>query len=94
MSNLVAHLAASGSSSDQLGRSVCTFCKASLSDWATDAYVGYYEPYATSHGALDSDKDFQEEVRNAARTLMEAVAGKRNGLLMEAGARLKEPRPK
>jgi hypothetical protein len=33
-------------------------------------------------------------VRNAARTLMEAVAGKRNGLLMEAGARLKEPRPK
>jgi hypothetical protein len=33
-------------------------------------------------------------VRNAARTFMEAVAGKRNGLLMEAGARLKEPRPK
>jgi hypothetical protein len=52
----------------------------SLSDWATDmnlvpagpkleldAYVGDYEPYATSHEVLDGDKDFQEEVRNAGR---------------------------
>ena len=31
-----------------------------------DAYVGYYEPYATSHAALDRDKAFQAEVRNAA----------------------------
>jgi hypothetical protein len=79
----------------------------SLSDWGrdmhlispgakgeVDAYVGYYEPYATSHEALDRDKDFQEEVRNTARTLMEAAEGKRKGLLVEGGARLKEPRSK
>jgi hypothetical protein len=38
-----------------------------------DGYVGYYKPYATSHDELDKDKDFQEEVRNAARTLVSAV---------------------
>jgi hypothetical protein len=59
-----------------------------------DAYVGYYEPYATSHEALDRDDNFQEEVRNAARTLMEAADGKRKGLLVEGGTRLEEPRPK
>jgi multimeric flavodoxin WrbA len=78
-----------------------------LSDWGSDmhlvsagakaerdAYIGYYESYATSHEALDRDKDFQEEVRNAARTLTEAVEGKRKGLVVEGGASLKEPRPK
>jgi hypothetical protein len=59
-----------------------------------DGYVGYYEPYATSHEALDRDNSFQEEVRNAVRTLMEAAEGKRKGLLVEGGTRLKEPRPK
>ena len=34
-----------------------------------DRYVGYYEPYATSHEALDRDEAFQNEVRNAALTL-------------------------
>ena len=79
----------------------------SMTDWATDmhlisaganaeldAYVGYYEPYATSHGALDRDKAFQQEVRNAALTLMEAVTAKREGRLVAAGATLKDPRPK
>jgi hypothetical protein len=32
-----------------------------------DRYVGYNEPYATSHDALDRDHSFIEEVRNAAR---------------------------
>jgi multimeric flavodoxin WrbA len=32
-----------------------------------DRYVGYYEPYALSHDALDHDHAFQEETRNAAR---------------------------
>jgi len=59
-----------------------------------DRYVGYYEPYATSHEALDRDQAFQEEVRNAARTLMEAVTAKREGRLVTAGTSLKEPRPK
>jgi multimeric flavodoxin WrbA len=58
------------------------------------AYVGYYKPYATSHDALDEDKDFQQEVINAATALTEAVSAKRKGLLLEAGANLKEPRPK
>jgi spore maturation protein CgeB len=31
-----------------------------------DRYIGYYEPYATSHDALDRDQDVQEEVRNVA----------------------------
>jgi multimeric flavodoxin WrbA len=78
-----------------------------LSDWAADMrlipagasaelnrYVGYYEPYATSHEALDRDDAFQTEVCNAARTLMDAVTAKREGRLVTAGINLKEPRPK
>ena len=34
-----------------------------------DAYVGYMEPYATSHEALDEDRAFQQEVVNAAQAL-------------------------
>ena len=59
-----------------------------------DAYVGYYEPYATSHEALDRDQAFQEEVRNAARALCEAVVAQRGGKLIEPGAKLHEPRSK
>src|SRR5436190_19048049 len=59
-----------------------------------DAYVGYFEPYATSHQALDRDDAFQEEVRQAALVLAEAVQAKRSGKYIEAGARLQEPRPK
>jgi multimeric flavodoxin WrbA len=40
---------------------------------ALDRYIGYYEPYATSHDALDRDEAIQEEVRNAARSLVETV---------------------
>jgi hypothetical protein len=36
----------------------------------------------------------QEEVRNAARSLIEAVQMLRRGELKEPGARLREPRPK
>jgi len=59
-----------------------------------DAQVGYYEPYATSHEAFDRDDAFQQEVRNAALTLMEAVTAKREGRLVAAGTRLTDPRPK
>jgi multimeric flavodoxin WrbA len=38
-----------------------------------DRYVGYYEPYATSHVALDHDQAVMEEVRNVARSLIAAV---------------------
>jgi len=57
-------------------------------------YVSYMRPYATSHDDLDQDLAFQEEVRNAARSLIEAVAMLRRGELKQPGARLKDPRPK
>ena len=79
----------------------------SLVDWLTDMklvpaapsatidrYVGYYEPYATSHEALDRDTGFQEEVRTSARTLIQAVALSRSGRLPRADEGLPDPRPK
>jgi hypothetical protein len=59
-----------------------------------DGYVGYYEPYATGHQALDRDQAYQAEVRNAAITLREAVTAQRAGKLVAAGQGLPEPRPK
>ena len=59
-----------------------------------DRYVGYYEPYATSHEALDRDHAFQEETRNAARALVKAVKLLRQGKLAEPDAGLRSPRPK
>jgi hypothetical protein len=51
-------------------------------------------PYATSHGDLDRDTDFQAEVRNAAWALIEAVELMRCGKLPQPDARLREPRLK
>ncbi|WP_119422622.1 flavodoxin family protein [Desertibaculum subflavum] len=79
----------------------------SLSDWLRymhlkpagplaelDRYIGYWQPYATSHAALDHDAAMQEEVRNAARTLVEAVLAAREGRLTSAGEALEQPRQK
>lgn len=33
----------------------------------TDGYIGYMQPYATAHQALDEDIAFQAEVLNVAR---------------------------
>jgi multimeric flavodoxin WrbA len=79
----------------------------SLADWLTDmglisagsaalvdGYVGYYKPYATSHDELDTDKAFQEEVRNAARTLINAVRLLRRGEFTRPDGSLRDPRPK
>jgi multimeric flavodoxin WrbA len=79
----------------------------SLVDWLTDMelrqagaaatldrYVGYYEPYATSHAALDRDTALHEEVRNAARTLVTAVSLARAGRLPRPDDAVKSPRPK
>jgi len=79
----------------------------SLTDWLNDmgliaagraalvdSYVGYYQPYATSHDELDADKDFHEEVRNAARALVNAVRQSRRGEFKQPDRSLKEPRPK
>jgi multimeric flavodoxin WrbA len=59
-----------------------------------DSYLAYYEPYATSHDDLDREKDFQEEVRNAARSLVQAVKLMRRGELKQSDRFLKEPRQK
>jgi len=78
----------------------------SLTDWLTDMkllpampqggidrYIGYYEPYATSHEALDKDTAVQQDVRNAAKALVEAVPLSRAGRYPDLEAE-SDPRPK
>jgi multimeric flavodoxin WrbA len=78
----------------------------SLTDWLTDMelvpatppggidrYIGYYGPYATSHDALDADTAVQDEVRAAARALVEVVALARAGRLPRPQAEV-DVRPK
>jgi multimeric flavodoxin WrbA len=78
-----------------------------LTDWLTDMdlepagahalidrYIGYYEPYATSHDALDADGAVQEETRNVARALVEAIRLRQSGKLERSGEALRDPRPK
>jgi multimeric flavodoxin WrbA len=59
-----------------------------------DRYIGYYEPYATSHEALDADQAVQEEVRNVARAVAKAVVEMRSGRLQKAQPNLTRPRAK
>ncbi len=59
-----------------------------------DRFIGYYEPYATSHDTLDRDEPVQEEVRNVARAVMNAVTELRANRLSAPDRELKQPRPK
>ena len=59
-----------------------------------DRFIGYYEPYATSHDALDADKAVQVEVRNVASTVANAVKALRAGTLLVPDKNLKRPRLK
>jgi multimeric flavodoxin WrbA len=59
-----------------------------------DRYVGYYEPYATSHQSLDADTAMQGEVRNVAAAVAKAVKQLRAGTLSQPDQGLKRPRPK
>jgi hypothetical protein len=59
-----------------------------------DRYIGYYEPYATSHATLDRDEAVQEEVRNAGRALVNAVNELRQGRLSAPDHGLPRPRRK
>jgi multimeric flavodoxin WrbA len=59
-----------------------------------DRYVGYLAPYATSHDDLDRDTDFQDDVRNAAKALVQAVKDRRSGKLDPPDRGLHEARPK
>jgi multimeric flavodoxin WrbA len=78
-----------------------------LCDWLTDmeliqagpraavgAYVGYYQPYATSHDELDRDEAFQREVRNAAKSLCAMVRTLRTGEYRAPDKGLSAPRQK
>jgi multimeric flavodoxin WrbA len=59
-----------------------------------DRYVGYYEPYATSHDALDRDTAFMAEVRNVALAVSRAIGALRQHTLSQPGEGLTNPRPK
>lgn len=59
-----------------------------------DRYVAYYEPYATSHDALDADKPMQAEVHNVAAAVANAVQALRAGTLSRPDKHLARPRPK
>jgi len=79
----------------------------SLSDWLDwmgfidagdqarlDRFIGYYEPYATSHDALDDDAAVQQETRNVALAVAHAVSELRAGRLQAVQPQLQRPRPK
>ena len=59
-----------------------------------DRFIGYYEPYATSHMVLDKDENVQEEVRNVARAVAKTVVELRAGRLQAVQPKLSRPRPK
>ncbi len=59
-----------------------------------DRYIGYFEPYATSHETLDRDASLQEEVRNVARAVAKTVVELRAGRLQAVQPTLTRPRPK
>ncbi|HET7608157.1 MAG TPA: flavodoxin family protein [Gammaproteobacteria bacterium] len=61
---------------------------------ALDRYIGYYEPYATSHDALDRDGAVQAETRNSALALLERVAQIRSGRYERPDKGLEPPRKK
>ena len=59
-----------------------------------DRYVGYWKKYSEGHADFDRDTAFQQEIRNAALILREAVLAKHNGRLPTMGTELKPPREK
>ena len=78
-----------------------------LTDWLTDmelipapriaqidTWIGWYEPYATSHDELDRDTDLLTEVANAARALASLVTMIRTGQYQAPDAGLRDPREK
>jgi hypothetical protein len=60
---------------------------------AVDRYIGYYEPYATSHDALDKEAAVVIEIRNAMRVLVERARQLRAGVTRPVET-VVDPRPK
>ncbi len=61
---------------------------------AIGEYIGSYEPYATRHEALDRNEELQEEVRNAALSLLHQVHFIRSGKYIDPAEGLTEARQK
>lgn len=59
-----------------------------------DRYIGYYEPYATSHEALDRDEAVQQEARNVALAVAGVISELRAGRLQAVKPNLPRPRQK
>lgn len=59
-----------------------------------DRLIGYYQPYATSHEALDKDEAVQQESHNVASAVAKAVMALRAGRLQAVQPGLTRPRPK
>jgi hypothetical protein len=59
-----------------------------------DRFIGYYEPYATSHQSLDKDEAMLAETENVAKAVAEAVTELRAGKLSRPDKGLTSPRPK
>jgi ribosomal protein S16 len=64
----------------------------SARDGSLDRYIGYYEPYPTSHESLDRDVALQTEVQ-AAAALVDSVRQLRAGTLARP-AKSRDVRPK
>jgi multimeric flavodoxin WrbA len=78
-----------------------------LTDWLTDmelipatrtalvdTWIGWYQPYATSHQDLDNDPETFEEVRNAALAVAALVGQIRSGQYVAPDRDLRDPREK
>jgi len=59
-----------------------------------DRYIGYFEPYATSHDTLDRDQAVQAETRNVARAVARVTRALRSGELQAETKDLPKPRSK
>ena len=78
-----------------------------LTDWLTDmklipatrsalidTWIGWYQPYATSHEELDKDPELFEEVKNASLALANMVKQIRTGKYRAPDEKLHDPREK
>lgn len=81
--------------------------KSSLSDWlqamelvpagsqaALARYIGYLEPYATSHETLDRDQALEKEIENSVEALLATVKALRETIPNPWTLSLDDPRPK
>lgn len=59
-----------------------------------DRFIGYYEPYATSHETYDADGPMHDDARNVAHAVAAMIAEVRSGRFVPPDRGLKNPRPK